>query len=90
MTERIPGPRAGDEYVVARRAFPTELRWSPPDFHSTQTDYSLDDARRDYDAGHIEMATGRETGNGVVTERIYAIPRRVRATPRRYFGGHRP
>jgi hypothetical protein len=49
----------------------------------------LDEAWRQYDLGNFEIATGRVTADGVVTEHLYAIPRRVRRSgidaPRRRF-----
>ena len=50
---------------------------------------SLDEAWRQYDLGNFEIATGRTVADGVVTEHLYAIPRRVRRSgidaPRRRF-----
>jgi len=49
----------------------------------------LDEAWRQYDLGNFEIATGRVTADGIVTEHLYAIPRRVRRSgidaPRRRF-----
>ena len=39
---------------------------------------SLDEAWRQYDLGNFEIATGRTLADGIVTEHLYAIPRRVR------------
>lgn len=74
-------------YIVATRTFRLAGYGPPPDWQSTRAEYTLDQARADYNAGRVEIATGgRSVVDGVLTEHIYAIPRRVQAPPRRWFG----
>jgi len=50
---------------------------------------AIEEAWQQYDLGNFEIATGRTVADGVVTEHLYAIPRRVRRSgidaPRRRF-----
>lgn len=84
-----PLTRAPSDYIVAERSFAPSATRPMPDWQGTRDDYTLDQARADYDAGRVEIATGRTTEGGLVTEHIYAIPRRVKAPWRRWFGHRR-
>lgn len=69
------GPQHLHKYLVARRSVLATGGWD-----NKQPEIAK--ARKDYDAGLIEMATGRD-GEFLL---LYAIPRRVRAARfRQYF-----
>jgi len=71
--------KAPDAYIIARRALNrADATWRP----MAGSGWTNADARAAYDAGRIELATGRDGDDAT----LYAIPRRVREIRQAWFG----
>jgi hypothetical protein len=71
--------KASDAYIIARRALNrADATWRP----MAGSPWTITEARAAYDAGTIELATGRDGDDAT----LYAIPRRVREIRQAWFG----
>lgn len=80
--------QAPARFIIAERRWPSgSTDWMPPYDPVPGASMTIAEARRAYDLGMVEIATGRaeriDAGRLYVVQSLYAIPRRVRRTDRR-------